>query len=348
MATHPYLSNISPEKEISVVDLLRQRFRASPPAISPADVDLSGKTAIITGGSSGLGFHCGTELFKLGLDRLIITCIAGDEAKLKAAEVALTLTIGKSIGTTTEVWPLDLSNYDSITSFVDRVKTLDRIHYIILNSDAVNSDFEQNASTKHENMLQVNYISNALLCILLLPILREKKDGTPTRVVWVTADSRASFKEDFTTPIFAALDEQPVRWDFAQRYAMTKLLCQLFIVELTKRVPPSVAVVTAVNPGLCRGTNLYRAMKGIPGIMKAITNRIVSRSSKVGARELTDAAVKHGEELHGQYLMHCKLKPMAPLTNTPDGAELSDMLWVELIQELAPFDAGKAVAEMGV
>ncbi|KAI1496964.1 putative short-chain dehydrogenase/reductase family protein [Biscogniauxia marginata] len=344
MAAHPNPSNISPSKEASQVDFLRRQFRVSPPAVSAADVDLKGKTAIITGGNSGLGFYSATELLSLGLGRLIIT--ARDEAKGKAAVDALFAK--RPSGTSVEVWPLNLSDYGSITSFVERVKTLDRLDIIIQNAAAFAVEFRINPNTKHEDMFQVNYLSNALLSILLLLVLKAKKAKTPARVVLVNSETAAwgKFKERNSTPIFDAFDKKPSSFDFQDRYYTSKLLCQLFVVELTKRVPPSVAVITLVNPGFCWGSGLHHEVSGITSSILTGVKRVIGRSSVVGARTLTDAAVNHGEEVHGQYLGDCKLKPLAPLIYKPEGAKLAEKLWGETMAELAPFKASEVVAEV--
>lgn len=307
MAAYPNRSNISPSKEASQIDFLLRQLRGSPPAVSRSDVNLTGKTGIITGGNSGLGFYSGAELLGLGLSRLIIT--ARNETKGKAAEEALSAKLLP--GTSVEVWPLDLSDYNSIASFVERIKALDRLDFIIQNAGAFSVEFTTNPKTNHENVVQVNYLSNALLTILLSPVLKEKKTATPTRVVWVNSETAAwaKFKEKNSAPFFAALDKKPSSFDFIDRYYTSKLLCQLFIVELTKRISPSTAVITMVNPGFCWGSNLHHETSGISGGILAGMKRVVGRSSPVGARTLTDAAVKHGDEVHGQYLGDCKLKP---------------------------------------
>ncbi|KAI0023905.1 putative short-chain dehydrogenase/reductase family protein [Xylariomycetidae sp. FL0641] len=349
MATRSNPSNISPDKEGSQIDFLRRQLFVTPPAVNPADVDLKGKTVIITGGNSGLGFHSAAELLGLGVGKLIIT--ARNEEKGKAAEAALAAK--KSSHSSVEVWPLDLSDYDSITAFVDRVKTLARLDAIVLNAASLATALRLHPQTKHEEDFQINYLSNALLCILLLPVLSEKKKkknpDAPTRVVWVNSETAAwaRFPERSAPCLFAALDrEPPAGFDFTERYYATKLLCQLFLAELAGRVPPSVAVVAAVNPGFCWGSGLHSETSGIAGGVLAAAKRVLGRSSPVGARTLTDAAVKHGREVHGQYLGDCRLKPMAPLIYQPEGAKLSAKLWEETMAELAPFKVSEIIASM--
>lgn len=101
-----------------------------------------------------------------------------------------------------------------------------------------------------------------------------------------------------------AFDDK-TKWDHYDRYSTTKLLGQLFVAELAKRVSPSLAVVNCANPGLCYGSTLAREL----GIVAAIYIRIVGRALAIGARTLVHAAVKQDESSHGQYVEDGELRP---------------------------------------
>jgi NAD(P)-dependent dehydrogenase (short-subunit alcohol dehydrogenase family) len=71
---------------------------------------------------------------------------------------------------------LDLLSYESIQSFVARYRDeLQRIDFAILSAAAGYAKFERDAHTGHELTFQVNYLSTALLALLFLPVLREKR-----------------------------------------------------------------------------------------------------------------------------------------------------------------------------
>ena len=121
--------------------------------------------------------------------------------------------------------------------------------------------------------------------------------------------SWAKFKERDSKPLLPAFDK-PNFFDGQDRYWTTKLLGQFFLEQLVKRVPPSVAIINAPNPGLCYGSGLAREFKGtFGGFVFGVFQRILGRSTAVGARALTDAAVKHGPESHGVYIEDGKLQP---------------------------------------
>ncbi|RAK97093.1 retinol dehydrogenase 12 [Aspergillus ibericus CBS 121593] len=285
----------------------RQLF-GEPPVVSRTDVDLSGKTAIVTGSNTGLGFECNKQLLDLGLSRLIIAVRSeskGEEARkeLLAARRSETVVI--------EVWKLDLSRYDSILAFAERTRSLDRLDIVISNAGVLKRNFELNKSTGHEETVQVNHLSNALLAILLIPVLKEKNSPEhPGRLTVVSSDTPAwaKFKERNFNPLLSAFDKSEY-FDGQDRYPTAKLLSQLFLSELAKRVPPSVVVINAPNPGLCK-SGLARDFNGtFAGYIFSIFQFILARKPAVGARALTDAAVKHGAESHGQYIEDGKLAP---------------------------------------
>ncbi|KAI0009468.1 retinol dehydrogenase 12 [Xylariaceae sp. FL0662B] len=326
--------DVSPEQRASASSLLKRQLFRQPPVASRAEVDLSGKTAIVTGSNIGIGLECSRQLLDLGLSKLIIA--VRNEPKGEAARKELLS--GRTDGAhTIEVWKLDLSLYESVTAFVERTKGLDRLDIVVLNAGQASITRKINQSTGHDECIQVNYLSNALLAILLLPVLKAKNSPQrPGRLAVVNSDtsSWAAFKEKDSVPLLPAFDT-PEFFDQSDRYSTSKLLCQLFLSELTKRVPPSVAIINAPNPGMCYGSGLNRDADGtLLGVFLRIVWRLLGRSTSVGARAVTDAVVKHGAETHGQYLEDGKLNPMAPIVYKPQGARIANQLWQETMEEL--------------
>lgn len=299
--------DITPEKRASQRAFMKRQLFGTPPLVTRKEVDLTGKTAIITGSNTGLGFECAIQLLDLNLRRLILA--VRNESKGEEAKKAL-LT-GRNQEHTIEVWPLDLDSYESVTFFAKRAKGLDRLDIFINNAAVSKAAFEINKNTGHEEGVQVNYLSATLLTVLFLPILKEKNSPErPGRFVTVNSDvaAWAKFKEKDSVPLLAAFDVES-NFQNQDRYYTSKLLYQLFLSELTKRVPPTVAIVNAPNPGLCK-SSLFREYDGtLGGFIFGIFTKIFGRAIDVGARGLTDAAVKHGPESHGQYLEDGKIQP---------------------------------------
>ncbi|KAI8944147.1 hypothetical protein F4801DRAFT_572702 [Xylaria longipes] len=127
--------------------------------VSPASVkgvSLQGKTAIVTGANSGIGLATCRQLVQLGLSRLILA--VRNEEKGRAAATKLTSDLNLEPDTV-HVWSLDLSSYDSIIAFTNRVSSgLDRVDMVVLNAGMWSPlDRAFNQQTGHEEDIQVNY-----------------------------------------------------------------------------------------------------------------------------------------------------------------------------------------------
>ncbi|TVY46996.1 Short chain dehydrogenase [Lachnellula occidentalis] len=339
--------DITPEKRASQRQLLKRQLFVSPPVYTIRDVDMTGKTVIVTGSNTGIGLEIARQLLDVGVSRLILavrTTSKGEAAKenLLAGRRAAKQSI--------EVWNVEFSNYDSIIALVERCKTLDRLDVFVHNAGIQKMDFELNPTTGHEEVVQVNYLSLVLLTVLLLPVLQSKNTPLqPGRLVITGSDasSMAKFPEQNDVPLLPSFND-PKYFDPQDRYFTSKLLGQFFLAELAKHVPASVAIVNTASPGLCHGTELNRGSDGtMIGFIFSIIKRILGRSTDVGARNITDAAVKHGMDSHGQFLEDGKIQPMAPIIYKPQGQKIASQLWQETMDDLAFAHVAEIIKDLG-
>ncbi|KAI1394176.1 NAD(P)-binding protein [Hypoxylon trugodes] len=329
--------SITPEQEASKLQFIRRQFFSSgPPAISRRDVDLSGKTAIVTGANGGIGLECSRQLLDLRLTKLILA--VRDGAKGEIARKALTTAKPLEVGQVIEIWKLDHSSYDSVVAFARRAGELNpRLDITILNAGVNRDSFVRNSTTGHEEDLQTNYLSTVLLTLLLLRVFKNRKSVTdvpkasPGRIVIVSSDMAAwaKFNERNKEPLLKAFDDE-AKWDKYDRYGTTKLLGQLFVTELAKRISPSLAVVNCTNPGLCYGSTLSSEL----GRFTHVFVRLVGRPAAAGALTLVHAATKD-ESSHGQYVEDGEIRPMAPFVYSKEAEEVTQRLWKETMEELA-------------
>ncbi|KAI0460521.1 hypothetical protein F5B21DRAFT_452179 [Xylaria acuta] len=310
----------------------------SPSTVLTSAGDLVGKTAIVTGSNSGIGLECARQFLDRGLSKLILA--VRDERRGAIAKEDLAS--GRALKPDTiEVWHLDYNSYDSITSFANRAQGLKNLDIAVLNAGVYRIPHVV-LSTGHEEDIQVNYLSTALLAILLLPILEAKRrsEDDPGRLTVVSSSVAAwsQFKSQDGRPLLTSLDE-PIGakcFDHHQQYCTSKLLGQLFLTELTRRVPPSVAIINCVNPGLCYGSGLTRDGAGtLLGFIVGFVFRLFGRSCVSGAQSILDGAVNHGEEVHGQYLDGGTPTQMAPIVYTVEGGRMGQSLWKETMSELS-------------
>ncbi|KAH6691313.1 putative short-chain dehydrogenase [Plectosphaerella plurivora] len=324
----------TPEKEGSIGGFLYRQLTTTPQEVR--GVSLAGKTAIVTGSNTGCGLEVARQFLDLGVSRLILA--VRDEEKGKTAVDNLRQNRDAE-SSTIEVWKLDLDDYASVVAFADGCNTLERLDIAVLNAGLYLTQHETSPTTGHDRVIQVNYLSTVLLLTLLLPVAATKRHNqdAPTRITLTSSDVSAwtSFKERNAVPLFPALDSFDGA-DPLDRMMVSKLLGQFYLAELAKRVPASVATTNCATPGMLHGSDFNRQMRGtITGRLVGIWGRLIGYSAAVGARNITEAAVRHGEESHGQYLSTQKIKPMAPILYTEEGKRISDQLWRETMTEFA-------------
>jgi len=96
---------------------------------------LSDKTAIVTGGSRGIGLHAATGLLLAGVSTLIITSRKADACD--AAVKSLYSVLPKGRDAKILAIPSDLSKPQEVKRFVEEVKKVtDKVHILIANAGA--------------------------------------------------------------------------------------------------------------------------------------------------------------------------------------------------------------------
>jgi NAD(P)-dependent dehydrogenase (short-subunit alcohol dehydrogenase family) len=310
MATMPPISSIQMQADNKSFGSFFVKSQLTKPKTLPPSTDLSGRVAIVTGASSGLGFHCCRHLLSFRLSHLIIAV-----RSLGKGEKA-NLTLGQEYpNAKIEVWELEMGSYESIQDIVRRAQQLSRLDIAILNAGIVKPTFDINPRTGHEDVIQVNYLSTMLLAILLLPVLKSKSPaGSPGRLTIVGSGTAygAAFQNRNEIPLLASFDKQPVPYDTnaaTERYWVSKLLGHFFIAQLATYVRPNDVVVNIVDPGLCKGSELNRDTSGVPGAIMSVVKTLFGRTLEVGSSTYVDAAVIKGEESHGSFIGDWKIKP---------------------------------------
>jgi NAD(P)-dependent dehydrogenase (short-subunit alcohol dehydrogenase family) len=266
------------------------------------------KCAIITGSNTGLGFESARQLLSLGLSHLVMgvrSLEKGNAAAIKLLATNPTANI--------DVWELDMESYNSIEAFVRRCHSLSHIDIVILNAGISPLKFTTVPTTGHEKAIQVNHISTVLLTILLLPVLKKKARGHESpRLTLVNSITShlCKFPNRGKRPILPSFDDVSItEWNAQERYGVSKLLCQLFVVKLADNVKREDVIINMVDPGLTKGTALSRDATGGIAIAARIFFSVAGRPIERGAATYLDAVLRHGKDSHGCFLMNMKISP---------------------------------------
>jgi retinol dehydrogenase-12 len=272
---------------------------------------LGGQTVVITGANRGLGFEAAKHVARLGASKLILAVRSVSNGEAAKASI---LKGNPTKKLDIEVWPLDLTNYDSVKAFVIRAETLPRIDAILNNagiSTAVFTLAEDNEST-----ITINVISTFLLSILLLPKLRStaEKFFTTPRITIVGSEVHnwVAFKERNVPDgeVLAGLNDRS-KANMKERYFLSKLLVMFGVRELaalidasSKKSGVASVVLNCPAPGFV-ATELDH--ENANSVIFKIMNKVLARNVEVGSRPLVDGMVR-GKESHGQYLSESKVK----------------------------------------
>ncbi|EIM87345.1 NAD-P-binding protein [Stereum hirsutum FP-91666 SS1] len=308
------------------------------------NLSFAGQTVIVTGSNTGLGFSAAQQIAERGASKVILAVRTISKGEAAAQKLRDSLSQSQHTSTKIEVWPLNLSSYQSVKDFAARVNTLDRLDVLLENAGVVKVKFELEEG--NEATITTNVISTTLLALLVLPKLREtaEKFGVTPRLTIVSSEVAfwSSFEERKAENIFDKLNDP--NSNMQDRYNLSKLLENFIVRELATRISASAStkpfvIVNTLNPGFCEST-LRREVSGFQGAAMAVSELLLQRKTAVGARTLVHAA-STGRESHGKYLSDCQVHP-SPLDSGKWGDEdvLRTRIWNELISKLEKIEPG--------
>jgi NAD(P)-dependent dehydrogenase (short-subunit alcohol dehydrogenase family) len=240
--------------------------------------DQTGRTFVVTGANSGLGYVTARELARHGA-RVVLT--VRNEAKGKAALAAL---LAEQPQAAIEVRHLDLADLDSVRAFADGIAADDVPVDVLVNNAGVMMPPRVLTKQGFESQLGGNHLGHFALTGLLLDRLREGRDA---RVVTVSSGlhKRGSIHFD---DLNGEREYSPTAF-----YAQSKFANVLFGLELDRRLRAGGVPIRSVlaHPGYA-ATNLQTS--GPTGFVKQlmkIGNRLFAQSVDMGALNQLYAAV---------------------------------------------------------
>ncbi len=146
----------------------------------PIDItvpDLTGKLALVTGSSDGIGFHIAARLARAGAEVLMPV---RNQSKGEAAAQRIR---EKIPGATLSVRSLDLSSLTSVAVLADQLLQDGRpIHILINNAGVMTPPTRQATADGFELQLATNHLGHFALNAQLLPLLREGSAHVATQV----------------------------------------------------------------------------------------------------------------------------------------------------------------------
>lgn len=244
-------------------------------AWTAADVpDQSGRTIVITGGNSGLGFESAKVLAGKGA-QVVLACRSLEKAGEAVAEITR-----KHPAAKIEARQLDLASLASVRAFAEGLRAAHPRIDVLLNNAGVMALPRRETAEGFEMQLGTNHFGPFALTGLVIDRVLAAPAG---RIVTVSSQFHRRGKIDF--------DDLNAKRRYAKwgAYAQSKLANLLFAFELQRRLEASgaSAISVAAHPGYA-STNLQTAGPRMQGSsflerMSEFGNRLLAQSASDGA-----------------------------------------------------------------
>lgn len=208
-------------------------------------IDLTGKTAIVTGAASGLGVETARALLKAGA---AVTMPVRDVKR--GEEVAKELA-GSTGNNKIHVARMDLIDYPSVRAFAADFLARESKLDILINNAGIMACPLRRSAEGYESQFATNHLGHMLLTNLLVPALIK---AAPARVVCLSSIGHR------LSPIrFDDINFDTTPYDKWVAYGQAKTANALFAVELNARLAAKGVTAISAHPGGIM-TNLQRDM----------------------------------------------------------------------------------------
>jgi NAD(P)-dependent dehydrogenase (short-subunit alcohol dehydrogenase family) len=257
-------------------------------------LSLSGKTAVVTGASGGLGAETARALASAGA---AVTIGCRDTGKGQRIAESIKESTGNDA---IHVAALELVDHSSIRAFADDIgETYDELNLLINNAGLMAGPLTRSPQG-WEMQFATNHLGHFLLTNLLVPLLEA---GAPSRVVCLSSAGHHGAPVDFNDLHFERKE-----YDKWEAYGQSKTANALFAVALDHRLASRGIRAFAVHPGAIM-TDLGRHLEETDiAEVTAQIDKMAGGLKEVAAGAATSVWAATAPELDGKgglYLEDC-------------------------------------------
>ncbi|MEN0053222.1 MAG: oxidoreductase [Mucilaginibacter sp.] len=208
--------------------------------------DQTGKTAIVTGGNTGIGYETVKALYEQGA-HVVLACRDLEKGRVAANKIEQAGGTGKI-----EVALLDLASLASVKAFADDFIQKHAELHLLINNAGIMIPPAGFTAEGYESQFGVNYLAHFALTGYLYPLIKKTKDA---RIVTVTSMGYRHGSIEFDNL------KSEKSYDAFREYCQSKLANLLFTLELQRRIVAKEDAVLSVaaHPGITK-TDLSRHM----------------------------------------------------------------------------------------
>jgi len=260
-----------------------------------AGVQLSGRTILITGCSTGIGFETFRVLAHHGAHVIALarTLDAAREACARAG------------GSSTPIG-CDLSDLDSVGTAIKTVRHLGRPLDVIVASAGIMGTKQLRVRDGVELQFLVNHVSHFALVNGLTDQVRDQ-----TGRIVIVSSSGSIQQAPKQGILFDNLDGHRFYEPFVF-YGQSKLASAIFAKELSRRLAPRRIVVNSLHPGAVAGTGLNRGLEFPFTAILAVAKHFMKSVPQGAATSALLAASPLVEDITGEYWVDCQISKGSP------------------------------------
>jgi NAD(P)-dependent dehydrogenase (short-subunit alcohol dehydrogenase family) len=246
-------------------------------------LDMKGRTALVTGSTSGLGETVARRLGAMGAT-VIVHGLNEQRGEEIAAEIS-NKGPGKAV-----YYTGDLSSLAQVSALAKRVRTAHPALHLLINNAGIggaSNDARRESADGHELVFAVNYLSHFHLTRELLPLLEA---SAPARIVNV-----------------ASIGQRPINFDDVMMknsyqtmgaYSQSKLAQIMFTITLAEMLDPAKVTVNAVHPATFMNTPMVTSSgrqpmssveDGADSVMQLAVGKAVAGRSGLYFNQLNEA-----------------------------------------------------------
>ena len=286
--------------------LIRSRGRRQEIAMAAMDISLNGKTALVTGANTGIGFVTARELARAGA-RVWMACRSKDKARAAIARIKQAVPHANLA-----FLALDLHELAAVRRAADEFLTTgERLHLLINNAGLAGS--RGKTADGFELQFGTNHLAPYLFTRLLLDRVKE---STPSRIVFVS--SKGHYRSRGVP--WEHLRETTRSRSSLEEYCNSKLCNVLTAKAFAKRLEGTGVTTYALHPGVV-ASDIWRK---VPQPFRWIALRFMLTNEEGALTTLRCAMSPDVANESGLY--YDAQKPKRP-SKLAEDAQLAEELW---------------------
>ncbi|XP_039255571.2 retinol dehydrogenase 14-like [Styela clava] len=277
------------------------------------DIRMDGKTVLITGANTGIGYETAKDLSSRGAKVIMAGRDAGKVEKamkeIKSCDPKANL-VGVE---------LDLASMESIRKCADKIMETEAKLDVLINNAGIMSCPQWKTKDGFEMQLGVNHIGHFLFTNLLLDLI---KRSSPSRIVILSSSGHTRGRMNWDD----IMSEK--KYNPFVVYCQSKLANILFARELSRKLEGTGVTCNSVHPGLVK-TELGRHFMNKEGTWNTIKYylvfpfvKMIFKTPEQGAQTSIYCAVAPElNQVSGKYFADCKIEEEAPAAKNDEDAK---------------------------